>query len=247
MRRAVMLLAIFTAAATIAAAASAEESAAARALSLFEQGAERFGDEDYDGALAAFEASYSLNPVPSVLYNIAQCHRALFHHIEAIEHFERYLVAAGERVGAERRAEVEALVDELEARTGRMILEVSPPGASAELDGRPVPPDPSAGFRVPTGRHTLRVSADGYVEHVVTVEVTLAEPARVRVSLVEVGAATTTVAPVGGGTPERVPVYRRWWLWTIVGVAVAAGVGVGLGVGLTRPHVGDGDFEVTLP
>jgi hypothetical protein len=27
------------------------------------------------------------------------------------------------------------------------------------------------------------------------------------------------------------PVYKKWWLWTIVGVAVAgAGVGIGLGV-----------------
>jgi tetratricopeptide (TPR) repeat protein len=33
--------------------------------------------------------------------------------------------------------------------------------------------------------------------------------------------------------PARTPVYKRWWLWTIVGVA-AVGAGVGLGVGLTR-------------
>ena len=34
--------------------------------------------------------------------------------------------------------------------------------------------------------------------------------------------------------PHRTPIYKRWWLWTAVGV-VAVGVGVGLGVGLTRP------------
>jgi tetratricopeptide (TPR) repeat protein len=31
--------------------------------------------------------------------------------------------------------------------------------------------------------------------------------------------------------PARTPVYKKWWLWTIVGVA-AVGLGVGLGVGL---------------
>jgi tetratricopeptide (TPR) repeat protein len=31
----------------------------------------------------------------------------------------------------------------------------------------------------------------------------------------------------------KTPVYKKWWLWTIVGVAVA-GAGVGLGIGLTR-------------
>jgi len=32
--------------------------------------------------------------------------------------------------------------------------------------------------------------------------------------------------------PKKTPVYKKWWLWTIVG-AVAVGAGVGLGVGLT--------------
>ena len=31
---------------------------------------------------------------------------------------------------------------------------------------------------------------------------------------------------------KRVPLYKRWWLWTIVGGAAAVAVGVGLGVGL---------------
>jgi tetratricopeptide (TPR) repeat protein len=34
--------------------------------------------------------------------------------------------------------------------------------------------------------------------------------------------------------PRKTPVYKKWWLWTTIGVVVAAGVGVGLGVGLTR-------------
>lgn len=32
--------------------------------------------------------------------------------------------------------------------------------------------------------------------------------------------------------PERTPLYKKWWLWTIVGVVVV-GAGVGLGVGLS--------------
>jgi tetratricopeptide (TPR) repeat protein len=39
---------------------------------------------------------------------------------------------------------------------------------------------------------------------------------------------------------RRTPVYKKWWLWTIVGVA-AVGVGVGVGVGLAQrsPHATD--------
>jgi tetratricopeptide (TPR) repeat protein len=54
-------------------------------------------------------------------------------------------------------------------------------------------------------------------------------------------APVVTPAPVAATTPEpakrepvRTPVYKKWWLWTIVGVVIAAGVGVGLGVGLTQ-------------
>jgi tetratricopeptide (TPR) repeat protein len=34
---------------------------------------------------------------------------------------------------------------------------------------------------------------------------------------------------------ERKPLYKKWWLWTVVGVA-AAGAGVGLGLGLSSSH-----------
>jgi hypothetical protein len=52
--------------------------------------------------------------------------------------------------------------------------------------------------------------------------------------------ATTTTTTAPGATltasetppPQREPVYKKWWLWTAVGV-VAVGVGVGLGVGLS--------------
>src|SRR5262245_40087591 len=33
---------------------------------------------------------------------------------------------------------------------------------------------------------------------------------------------------------QPTPVYKRWWLWTIVGGVAAVGLGVGLGVGLTQ-------------
>ncbi len=32
---------------------------------------------------------------------------------------------------------------------------------------------------------------------------------------------------------QKRPVYKKWWLWTVVGV-VAAGAAVGIGVGVTQ-------------
>jgi hypothetical protein len=53
--------------------------------------------------------------------------------------------------------------------------------------------------------------------------------------------AVTASAPAT--TTGKTPVYKQWWLWTIVGVAVA-GAAVGVGVGVTRsssqPYIAPG-------
>ncbi len=42
---------------------------------------------------------------------------------------------------------------------------------------------------------------------------------------------------VNHNPPERTPVYKKWWLWTAVGVvAVGVGLGVGLSIGLAAPN-----------
>jgi tetratricopeptide (TPR) repeat protein len=43
--------------------------------------------------------------------------------------------------------------------------------------------------------------------------------------------ATTLVTTAPAATTEKQPVYKKWWLWTIVGAA-AAGVAIGVGVGV---------------
>jgi hypothetical protein len=43
----------------------------------------------------------------------------------------------------------------------------------------------------------------------------------------------TKVAATAPAAPKSTPVYKRWWLWTVVGL-VAAGAAVGVGVGVTR-------------
>jgi len=56
---------------------------------------------------------------------------------------------------------------------------------------------------------------------------TLVAPAKPEVETIQ--AVLVAPAPV-----KKTPVYKKWWLWTTVGVVVAAGVGVGLGIGLTQ-------------
>ena len=61
------------------------------------------------------------------------------------------------------------------------------------------------------------------------------------------GARPATEIAVVAPPPKKQPLYKRWWLWTVVG-AVAVGAGVGLGVGLSQGvrYPNPGGNNVTL-
>ncbi len=71
------------------------------------------------------------------------------------------------------------------------------------------------------------------------------DPAAKTKAVIEPGPSVTVAATTIVAQPSRTtPVYKKWWLWTVVGVAVAgAAVGIGLGVALSKPA----KFEPTLP
>ena len=80
----------------------------------FEQGRAHYAAGHYEAALAAFEHSYQLEPMPTMWVNIAQCLRALGRTDEAADAFRRFLDS---RWGSARvRAEVWEALDELAPR-----------------------------------------------------------------------------------------------------------------------------------
>lgn len=222
------------------------EAAVEQARALFEQGVAAFTEEEYEAALDAFQRSYDLNEVGSVLYNIAMCEMALFRHVEAIDSFQRYLEAGGERIAAERRSEVEEYVNELESRLGIVQLSVTPAGAVVSVDGVDVAPERWRRLLLQTGRHVIRASAAGHEDEVRQVDIVAREVTEIDLELTPVGAEDDQPPPPP--PPPPVPVVRRWWFWTIIGVVVAGGAATGLAIGLTQgDDVGNGDWDVRLP
>jgi tetratricopeptide (TPR) repeat protein len=63
----------------------------------------------FEEALAAFEKAYETFPAPGLLFNIAQCHRALGHWERALFFYQGYL---RERPDAPNRATVETLIEQ---------------------------------------------------------------------------------------------------------------------------------------
>src|SRR5581483_1907493 len=94
----------------VAVPAAAEDKAAARAA--YAEGSKYYDLNQYALALEAFKRAYWNYEDPVILFNIAQCHRALGHKAEAVGFYRSYLRKASE---PRNREEVQKLVSELES------------------------------------------------------------------------------------------------------------------------------------
>lgn len=146
----------------------------------FEQAVALYNDGDYNTALAEFQASYQANPLPAVLYNLGLTQKALFRYAEAIDTLRSYLSQAQPR--AERRAEVERLLGEMEALLAPVTLVLEPAAATLLLDGRSVTLG-VAPLRIAAGGHVLEASADGYRPLRREIMVSAGQPLRLRLAL----------------------------------------------------------------
>lgn len=67
-----------------------EENTTEQVEALSAEGAELFGNEEYEAAIEKFEEAYALQPVPNLLYNIGRCYEQLEDWEEARHYFEQY-------------------------------------------------------------------------------------------------------------------------------------------------------------
>jgi hypothetical protein len=133
------------------------------AMTLLEQGAFR-------EALVEFETSYDLVPVPVVLFNMAICWDELEEHVEAYEHYTRYLDECLDLTD-ERRQEVQSRLDEIGELVGSLEILEADDGAELWIDGSPVGRIQVAIILLETGEHALVIKAPGRpdFEHAFTI------------------------------------------------------------------------------
>lgn len=129
----------------------------------FEIGLKLYNEKVYDGALIEFDASYKLNPRPSALRNIAQCHRDLKHFAQAHDAYEKLLEQHVAQLTTKEKDAINKALTELRILTGTIELSANEAGASVEFDGRIIGSTPLAKpFRADVGTHKLRVTKDGF-------------------------------------------------------------------------------------
>ena len=176
-----------------AAAAADDRNQVEKARAHFEHGERLYKVSRYREALEEFKEGFVSKADPVFLFNIAQCHRLLGEREEALTFYRRYLQADPRSF---RRAEIEKRMNDLEAQIAAdpTPRTVPPPVAAAAPPPLPPPPSPSA----------PAVSSFAPVNPT--------SPAATPMVL--------TTRPDEPAPTER-PIYRRWWVWTGIGVVAA--------------------------
>jgi len=135
------------------------------ARSLGQQAMQAFRDEDYPTALALLQRSYALDPLPITLYNLGMAQRALFDFPAAVDSLREYLRVGGSDVPADRRAQIESFLTEMEAALVLVTVTVAEPGATVLVDGSEVGTSPlPAPLRLRAGAHVLEARKEGFTD-----------------------------------------------------------------------------------
>jgi tetratricopeptide (TPR) repeat protein len=192
---------------SVGAARAGESEDKERARAAYTEGVKLYKIGEFKRAQEAFKKAYLIRPDPAFLYNLGQCARMLDEPDDSTRYYSNYLREVPD--SPQRRAVERFLRDaeeEIRARAGRRAPPTGtiPPEEAAERPARHEAP-----VEQPPARQIVE------------------EPAHKPVEEERPAAKAEAPADEGGGTP----VYKKWWLWTIVAVAVAAvAVGVSLGV-----------------
>ena len=80
-----------------------------RAKELFDQGSQHYNLGEFAAALESYKRAYRVKPLPAFQFNIAQCHRKLGQHKDAVLMYQSYLTGVPD---ADNRKVVEGLIAE---------------------------------------------------------------------------------------------------------------------------------------
>ena len=189
---------------------------------------------NYPDAAKEFEEAYRLSERAEMLYNMGKSYDGAGDMRGALLAYRRFLAAvekSPDRPFVERRAA------ELDVLVARVRITASVAGATVVLDGAKLgtTPLPEAPLELNPGEHTIDIAAEGYGTFHRRLKLERAQRETVDaqlVSLVQVIRVETKA--------KEVPVYKRWYLWTAVGVVVAAGVVTGAVLGARKANEIDG-------
>ncbi|MGZ3427762.1 MAG: tetratricopeptide repeat protein [Polyangia bacterium] len=208
---------LFAALALVAGAAPAwAQTGKATATEHLVRGSRLYEQGRYDEAIAELKAGYAIDARPDFFYALGQAERKRGDCKAAIGWYQRYVDSGP---STQRTVATLVQIDRCKQELASATPVTPPPRPPVEAPPpqavTPPPPPPPAA------------------------PPTVSEPPPPATA-----APVAEAAPPRDSTPPRTtPIYKRWWLWTIVAVVVVGGVGAGVAVALTQRST----FNSTLP
>jgi hypothetical protein len=189
----------------------------------FQRGVTMYNEADYRAALVEFRRAYEIAPNAAVLYNIGQTYYQLQNYAAALVALGRYLTESGP--SAQHRREVEATIDTLQTRVGKVAVSTSAPGCDITVDDELVGKTPlDEPVLVSIGRRKITALRDGRVSETRFVDVAAGDTVNVSLtagdsSRGQASAVTVTSKGVSPGT------ITGLWIATAALGAVTLGTG----------------------
>lgn len=186
----------------------------------------------FDDAAKEFEEAYRLSGRPELLYNMGKAYDGAGDMRGALIAYRRFLAAVK---SSPDRAFCERRVDELNVLIAHIQIKVSVPGAVVVLDGQRLGPAPlpEPVIEINPGDHTLEISAEGYSTYRRSLRLGRAQVEKIDAQLV-------SLVRIIHVPEKKLPVYKRWYLWTAVGLVVVAGAVTGGVLGSRAANAIDG-------
>jgi hypothetical protein len=194
----------------------------------FRSGVAFYKDHDFTAALVEFKRAYELAPNYRVLFNLGQTARELKDYASALTTLEQYLREGGQEVPAARRKDVQASVDELKKKVGRVKIAASVEGAEILVDDVSVGVAPLANpVVVNVGRHKLAATKTGFTPATRMVDVAGMAEAPVTLELARIDEPRVEAPP-----PPPVKTGPPTVVWVMLGATGASGIVAGVMGGL---------------
>jgi len=159
------------------------------------------GSSDFKGALVEFQRAYDLSKNPRVLFNVGVTEKFLTHYARAVDAWEKELREGGAQLPSADQQEAKNAIAIVQAFVSAVDVTANEADATLSIDEYAVGKTPFAGpVRIDVGKHTIKLTKEGFVDAVQTVDV--ASGARTPVTFkMEPTRKTAIVSVAVGGAP----------------------------------------------